>query len=138
MNAIDISSLESFYENNFSRLVYPKEIIFTILLMTIFLFACSRDTQVENPAWINKLIKQFESQPEGNPPQSIWRYDYFAQVVYFVPARCCDIPSTVYDADGNIICTPDGGITGEGDGRCPDFFSTRNNEQLIWKYPNTR
>jgi len=124
-------------KNNISRLVYPKNIIFAALLMTIFLLACSRDTQVEYPAWISKLIKEFESEPVGNPPQSIWRYDYKGQAVYFVPAQCCDIPSTVYDTDGNIICAPDGGLTGEGDGGCPDFFSTRNNEQLIWKNPKT-
>jgi hypothetical protein len=57
-----------FMNHNFSRLVYPKNLIFTILLMTIFLFACSSDTQAENPAWINKLIKEFESNPVGNPP----------------------------------------------------------------------
>jgi hypothetical protein len=120
-------------KNNFSRPVYPKTISFMFLLMGMFLAACSQGTQVEHPAWINTLIKQFESAPVGNPPQSIWRYDYNGQVVYFVPAQCCDIPSTVYDADGNIICAPDGGITGEGDGRCPKFFSQRSDEQLIWK-----
>ena len=124
-------------KNNFSRLVYLKNIIFTSLLMILFLLACSRETQVEHPAWINKLIKQLESEPVGNPPSSIWRYDYNGQVVYFIPAQCCDIPSTVYDADGNILCAPDGGITGEGDGRCPDFFSTRSDEQQIWKDPRS-
>jgi hypothetical protein len=124
-------------KNNLSRLVHPKNIIFTILLMILFLFACSRDTQVENPAWINKLIKEFESSPVGNPPLSIWRYEYDGGIVYFVPAHCCDIPSTVYDTNGNIICAPDGGITGEGDGRCPDFFSQRSAEQQIWKDPRS-
>jgi len=105
--------------------------------MTIFLFACSRDTPAENPAWINKLIKEFEKNPVGNPPQSIWRYEYNGQVVYFVPAHCCDIPSILYDEDGNILCEPDGGISGAGDGRCPDFFSRRSDEQQIWKDPRS-
>lgn len=84
-------------------------------------------------AWIDQLIKQFENEPIGNPPLSIWRYEYNNQMVCFVPAHSCDIPGSVYDANGNIICAPDGGITGEGDGRCIDFFSQRTNEQLIWK-----
>ncbi len=107
--------------------------LFALTVLVILLAACSSSTQSGNPAWVDELIQQFESDPVGNPPLSIWRYEYDRQVVYFVPAHCCDIPSTVYDADGNVLCSPDGGLTGQGDGRCPDFFSNRSDEQLIWK-----
>jgi hypothetical protein len=100
--------------------------------------ACSQTTQSSNPAWVDKLIAQFERDPVGNPPQSIWSYEYNDQVVYFIPAQCCDMYSTLYDASGNVICAPDGGFTGKGDGRCPDFFSQRTNEQLIWQDSRTR
>lgn len=109
---------------------------YLLLSIVIFLLAgCSQTTQTGNPIWVDRLIREFENNPTGNPPLSIWRYEYNEQVVYFVPAHCCDISSVVYDENGNYICAPDGGLTGDGDGRCTDFFSHRTNEQLIWQDP---
>ncbi len=114
-----------------------KPYLLAIVALTILLARCSQSTQAANPALVDKLIKQFESDPVGNPPQSIWRYDYNGQVVYFVPAQCCDQYSTLYDSTGSVICAPDGGFTGKGDGKCPDFFSQRMKEQLIWQDART-
>ncbi len=91
----------------------------------------SHDGQ-QTPPFISALIAQMQSEPVANPPASVTRYVYNGQVAYYVPPRCCDIPGVLYDADGNIICMPDGGFTGSGDGRCPDFFTARTSEQLIW------
>ena len=96
-----------------------------IIFMIMLLAGCSPTTQTANPASVDKLIKQYESDPVGNPPQSIWSYEYNGQVVYFVPAQCCDQYSTLYDAGGNVICTPDGGFTGKGDGN-PRISSHRD------------
>ena len=115
-----------------------KTILFIIAITAILLAGCSVINQTGNPAWVDQLIKQFENDPVGNPPLSIWRYEYNGQNVYFVPAHCCDIPSVVYDASGTVLCSPDGGITGGGDGRCSDFFDQRTNEQLIWQDVGTR
>ena len=94
--------------------------------------------QIENPQWVDQLIAQFKAEPVGNPPQSIWRYEYQGQFVYYVPAQCCDMFSTLYDTGGNVICAPNGGIDGKGDGRCEDFLSQRTQEQLIWQDPRKR
>ncbi len=83
-------------------------------------------------AWLTDLIQRLEAEPVANPPASIIQYEYNGQTVYYLPSRCCDIWSTLYDADGSIIGHPDGGITGEGAGRVPDFFDERKNERLIW------
>ncbi len=110
------------------------KVIFLILITVIILLgACSHATQSLNPAWVDKLIQQFESDPVGNPVQSIWSYEYDGQVVYYIPPQCCDQYSTLYDTSGSVICAPDGGFTGKGDGKCPDFLSKRTNEQLVWK-----
>ena len=87
------------------------------------------------PPWLQALIAQIEREPVTNPPSAIFRYRYQNRPVYFRPARCCDIPSDLYDDAGRLICHPDGGITGRGDGRCPDFFTARSDEQLIWRDP---
>ncbi len=109
-----------------------------ILTFLLLLAGCSSGTQSENPKWVDQLIRNFESEPVGNPPQSIWRYEYQGQIVYYVPPQCCDQFSTLFDASGEDICSPDGGLTGSGDGRCPDFFSERTSETLIWADPGTR
>jgi len=85
------------------------------------------------PSWVDNLIEEFESQPVANPPLSIWRYVYEGQIVYYVPPRCCDIESTLYDANGNVLCHPDGGLTGGGDGQCRDFFEKITDAKLIWQ-----
>ncbi len=116
-----------------------KARLLVILTAVLLLTACAAAVaQTGNPAWVDQLIKKFEGQQVGNPPLSIWKYEYNGQTVYYVPAHCCDIPSSVYDAAGNEICEPDGGLTGKGDGKCPDFFDKRSNEQLIWKDSRTK
>jgi len=89
------------------------------------------------PEWLANLIQSLENAPVGNPPASITQYVYKGQTVYFLPQRCCDIFSDLYDANGNIIGHPDGGITGQGDGRAPDFFDERTNAHLIWQDKRT-
>jgi hypothetical protein len=114
-------------------------IILVSLLLSLFIIGCKHSTEPnENPQWVKNLIIEFQNEPVGNPPQSIWRYDYKDQTVYYVPPQCCDQFSTLYDANGNGICAPDGGFTGHGDGHCPDFFQERKNEKLIWKDSRTR
>lgn len=107
--------------------------LLALIVILMLLIGCSHTTQAGNPAWVDQLIKQFESEPAGNPPLSIWRYEYNNQTVYYVPAHCCDISGVLYDVDGNVLCAPDGGIKGDGDGRCTDFFDQRINEYLIWQ-----
>jgi hypothetical protein len=58
--------------------------------------------------------------------------------VWYVPARCCDVPGVVYAADGSMLCEPDGGITGRGDGRCPDFAAARRDGVVVWRDPRMR
>ncbi|TSC78333.1 MAG: hypothetical protein G01um101433_274 [Parcubacteria group bacterium Gr01-1014_33] len=85
------------------------------------------------PSWIKKLITEEESDRVANPPASLTQFEYKNQTVYYLPSRCCDIPSILYDENGNVICSPDGGFTGRGDGKCSDFFKTRQNGKVIWK-----
>ena len=83
--------------------------------------------------WLSQLIQQLQEDAPANPPAKIYRCTYHDQEVYYLTSRCCDVPGKVYDMYGNVLCEPDGGITGKGDGRCPDFFEQRKNETLIWE-----
>jgi hypothetical protein len=109
-----------------------------IALAFVLAAACAPPAQSNNPAWVDQLIAEFERAPVGNPPQSIWRYDYNGQTVYYVPAQCCDMFSTLYDAEGNVLCAPDGGLDGRGDGNCADFRTQSTGETLIWQDPRAR
>lgn len=87
------------------------------------------------PAWLASLIRELEAQPVANPPAFVAKYQYRGEAVYFLPARCCDVWSTVYRTDGTTLCHPDGGVTGHGDGQCPTFLKERTNEQIVWRDP---
>jgi hypothetical protein len=115
-----------------------KKILFpAIALLAVVCLLPAASERPENPSWVNDLIAHFSAQPVGNPPQSIYRCEYKNQTVYYVPAQCCDQFSALYDAEGKVICAPDGGFTGGGDGRCKDFGKESKNKVLIWKDSRT-
>ncbi len=87
---------------------------------------------VAAPSWLKARIAAIASRPPENPPIRITRWRYQDQVVYFIPAYCCDVMSELLDEDGRALCAPDGGMTGEGDGRCHDFYRARTGEEVIW------
>ncbi|MHC2990560.1 hypothetical protein OB13_02775 [Pontibacter sp. HJ8] len=95
--------------------------------------SADENAEGQHAAWLSDLIRELEQEPPANPPAKLYRYNYKEQEVYYLPSRCCDIPGKVYDVDGNLLCEPEGGITGKGDGRCTDFLETRTNETLIWE-----
>ena len=87
------------------------------------------------PAWLKARIAAVLAERKGNPPTFIYRYQYGGQLVYYITAPCCDQYSQLYDTKGKLLCQPDGGITGRGDGKCPDFDKKKTNEKLVWKDP---
>lgn len=90
-------------------------------------------TATKLPACVNDLIAQFKEEKVQNPPRKIYSYTYQGKTVYYVPAICCDFFSDLYDSNCKLIGHPDGGFTGKGDGKMPDFFSARTNEVLVWE-----
>ena len=52
---------------------------------------------------MDDLIRTYTEAPVGNPPQSIWQYEYNGALVYYVPPQCCDQYSDLYDFAGKII-----------------------------------
>lgn len=116
-----------------------KIIASALISLTLLLNGCGDPSILEeNPNWVYETVSKFKAEPVGNPPQSIWRYEYKGQAVYYIPAQCCDQFSALFDKNGKAICAPDGGFSGRGDGRCPDFFAERKNEKLVWKDTRTR
>jgi hypothetical protein len=96
---------------------------------------CGVDYRGEDrfPNRLIELINNLKESPVTNPPSTVIQYKYNGNTVYYLPPACCDIMGELYDVDGILLCHPDGGMTGQGDGYCPDFFSTRTNEVMIWE-----
>lgn len=106
-----------------------------LLLGTLIaaLVACRDD--VPQPTWLQALQATIASAPVTNPPSRIYQYRYRDQTVYYRPPYCCDIQGVLYSADGAVMCYPDGGFTGRGDGRCNDFHAQRSDCALLWSDP---
>jgi hypothetical protein len=77
-----------------------------------------------------------EKMTQGDPsatPLRIDEYEYQGKRVFYVTEDCCDKFNTVYDESCNPLCAPSGGLTGMGDGKCPDFDSKAKLIKKIWE-----
>jgi hypothetical protein len=83
------------------------------------------------PDWLAARLRATTARPTGSAPAWVARYEYDGRTVYYFPPRCCDIPSELYDAAGNLLCRPDGGFV-DGDERCPDFLTRRRGGETVW------
>jgi Domain of unknown function (DUF6970) len=95
---------------------------------------CRASVAEDPPGFVRAMIEDFEAAPAGTAPRAIWRYTYDGEPVYYVPFSdiCCDRMSRVYDRSGDIVCAPDGGLTGAGDGRCQYFFAVAADGVRVW------
>jgi hypothetical protein len=115
---------------------------FAVLLGTLVLAGCNEGESPLNSKvvvphtdldWLNELIASLEEEPVRNPPAFIAQSTYKGSDVYYLPPYCCDAFGTLFNAEGAVICHPDGGLTGDGDGRCPDFFEAKPEFEIIWQ-----
>jgi len=87
----------------------------------------------ESKSCLESLKAQLLEQPPQLPASAIWEYTYNGAIVYLVPAPCCDQFNPLYNLECEVICHPDGGITGKGDGKCNDFRRMATGKKLVWK-----
>lgn len=100
-----------------------------------FLASCAPKNQgIPNmPQCLSAKIDSIKKVPNLHSPESVIEYNYNGTLVYYVTAGCCDQFNEVYDVDCKILGAPDGGITGKGDGKLPDFFSKATNKKVVWE-----
>lgn len=110
-------------------LIFPS-----IAVMALLVNSCNKEKIAKDtPDCIKREIAKIQSEEVRNPPASVWEYQYNGKTVYYIPSYCCDMFSQLFDDHCNLICSPDGGITGGGDGQCTDFFDKRKHEKLVWQ-----
>jgi hypothetical protein len=91
------------------------------------------DSLAALPTCIKAIIEKMKAEPVTNPPSKIYSYTFNNKTVYYVPGVCCDNFSDLYDDSCKIIAHPDGGFTGKGDRKLPNFQEEKKNEKLIWE-----
>ncbi len=84
------------------------------------------------PDWLRQKIAQWGQSPDTSP-EAVYRYQYSGQTVYYVRSHCCDQYNYLYDVKGQVICAPNGGLTGRGDGKCSDFEKQATGRELVWQ-----
>lgn len=109
------------------------------LLISVIIIACSSFQKIKIkpvlPACIKQKIEVFKKTEKYEQPQSITEYEYKGRKVYYVKMPCCDFFNEVYDSSCNLLGHPDGGITGRGDGKLPDFNTEKKKAKIIWQAP---
>jgi len=87
------------------------------------------------PAAIQKRIDDYKKMDKSEQPRKVIEYDYKGKKVYYVSMHCCDFFNELYDSAGKLMGHPDGGITGKGDKKLPDFNTEKKNERIVWTAP---
>lgn len=84
------------------------------------------------PQWIKDLVTKLKAEPVSNPPTFIQKCTLDSKTTYYQSSKAGDQMSVLFDANGNVMCAPDGGIAGKGDEKCPDYFQTRTACDYVW------
>ncbi len=96
------------------------------------LMSCRNDEPLI-PACMDQKVDEILAGEVWDPPAQIYSYQYEGEQVFYITPRCCDFFGEVYNAACEYICAPDGGISGMGDGDCPDFFQNATDGKLVWE-----
>ena len=111
-------------------LILMEKIFAFILLLSLGSCHHNSISPSELPSCIDGKISEIES--EELDDRKVFTFLYKDARVYYVSARCCDFPSELYDLNCNVICYPDGGFTGSGDGKCRDLPDQKK-WTLVWE-----
>lgn len=106
--------------------------IIVFIGIVVFAINCkSSDLDIEAPICIENKIEEILNNEVSNPPTQVWKWEVDGETYYYVTSDCCDQFNILYSKNCDIVCAPDGGFTGNGDGNCPDFNSEII-KSLIW------
>lgn len=110
-----------------------KKILFLILVIATCSSFQKKKAASATPPCIKQKIAAYKKMQQHDRPQSITEYEYKGKKVYYVKMPCCDFFNELYDSNCNLLGHPDGGMTGRGDGKVPDFNTTKKKEKIIWQ-----
>ena len=113
------------------KLIY--KILF--LLVSVTILSCNKQKvaikTTEEKSCIMKLIE--ERNQTDNCLDKVSKYQYKGETVYLFTSDCPDYFQDLYNEKCILICRPSGGLSGNGDGKCKDFYTEATEEELIWQ-----
>ncbi len=104
-----------------------------LFLLSIFLFSCEKlDVPDGTPSCIKQKIRKMENDPERYGGLKIERWDHEGKSYYLFPPprHSADMYVDLFDPYCEYVCSPYGGIHGNGSGTCPDL--TGHTETVIY------
>lgn len=109
--------------------------IFYLFLSIVCLFtACKHPQDTPAPSCIDDKIEELKKLPVFNPPAEVWEGKIDQKTYYLISSDCCDQLNYLYNENCQIVCAPSGGLSGNGDGGCPNFIDSIQ-WTLIWRDP---
>lgn len=110
-----------------------KSILYILFATTLIASACSKiETSERVPNCVEHKIKKILDEPVWNPPAKVWKWEVDGDTYFYFTSDCCDQFNILYDDKCNVVCAPDGGYSGGGDGNCPQFQGEVI-KTLIWE-----
>jgi hypothetical protein len=119
---------------NLIKFTKMKRNYFLPFACLLLLFAaCRKETiPTDLPDCIRAKIEAIDQEGHFSPVAEVWKWEVNNEVYYYVSNNCCDRFNELFDPACNRICAPDGGITGNGDGICPNWQATIQ-KTLVWR-----
>ena len=110
--------------------------LFALCCSGILLMAsCEKlDLKKKVPNCIESKIKKILEKEVQNPPAKVYEWKDDENTYYYFTSGCCDQFNYLYDDRCDVVCAPDGGFTGGGDGNCPSFSGSVV-KTLVWEDP---
>lgn len=101
--------------------------------ITLMMNACKKVTiEADVSSCLERKIRDIKKEENRTLPIEVWQWKVDGENYYYISAECCDMYNMLYDDNCNAVCAPDGGLSGQGDGNCPEFKGPIE-KTLIWK-----
>jgi hypothetical protein len=101
------------------------------ILIVVLFSECDRsDSYPGLPACVQRQLGKQDA--IRKPPIEIWQWDVDNKTYYYFLADCCDQYNYLFNDNCEMVCAPDGGFSGKGDGACPQFEG-QIEKTLVWK-----
>ena len=109
------------------------KIVFLVFVLGFSFVIKSCDNNDEVAEGTSTCIEQEIENQKDVCLTKVVRYTYNDNTVYlFEAGNCCDGLNDLYDDGCNFICSPSGGLDGQGDRKCSDFYELAIEEEVIW------
>jgi hypothetical protein len=116
----------------------PRRLVPLVVAVLATAYACSAQPakpRGELPEWLVAKISGYEAGPAREAPIEIWQISYQGRPAFFFISPCCDRFNPLFSLSGENICSPSGGFSGSGDGKCPKPIDRGTEPRFVWSHP---